>query len=43
MIAGLLAADVFSLNSALGATIEAQVVDALNDLRNSWDPKQEYT
>jgi hypothetical protein len=41
-IAGLLATDIFSLNAALGATIEAQVVDALNDLRASWDPNRQY-
>ena len=30
------------MNSALGATIEAEVVDALNDLRTTWDPEQAY-
>jgi len=42
LVAGLLATDIFALNSALGATIEAEVVDGLNDLRTTWDPKQEY-
>jgi hypothetical protein len=42
-VAGLLATDIFALNSALGATIEAQVVDALNDLRTTWDPGQAYS
>ncbi len=42
IVRGVLATDLFSFNSALGATIEAQVVDALNDLRPLWDPKKEY-
>ncbi len=41
-IAGLLATDIFSLSAALGATIEAEVVNSLNDLRNAWDPEQKY-
>ena len=42
-ISGVLATDLFTFNASLGATIEAQVVDALNALRESWDPHQEYT
>lgn len=42
-IEGLLATDIFSLSAALGATIEAQVVDALNKLRTTWDPQQAYS
>ena len=37
-IAGVNATDLFSLNSLLGASIEAQVVKALNGLRHLWDP-----
>jgi hypothetical protein len=42
IVRGVLATDLFSFNSALGATIEAQVVDALNDLRSLWDAEEEY-
>lgn len=37
-IEGLEAGDLFSLNSVLGGTIEIQVVDTLNRLREVWDP-----
>lgn len=43
VVDGVLATDLFAFNSSLGATIEAQVVDALNSLRSSWDPDQRYT
>ena len=42
-ISGVLATDLFTFNSSLGATIEAQVVEALNAIRGSWDPEQRYT
>lgn len=42
VISGVLATDLFSFNSSLGATIEAQVADALNNLRSVWDPEQNY-
>lgn len=41
-IAGMLAMDLFTLNSALGAMIEVQVVATLNALRPVWDPDKEY-
>ena len=41
-ISGVLATDLFAFNSSLGATIEEQVVDALNKLRTIWDPEQRY-
>ena len=37
-IEGLDAADLFSLNSVLGGTIEVQVVETLNHIRAVWDP-----
>lgn len=43
VISGVLATDLFSFNSSLGATIEAQVVDGLNELREIWDPANRYT
>jgi hypothetical protein len=41
-IEGMLATDIFTLNAALGATIEEQVVSTLNDLRPVWDPGKQY-
>jgi hypothetical protein len=41
-IEGMLATDIFTLNAALGATIEEQVVQTLNAMRPFWDPKKEY-
>ena len=41
-IQGVLATDLFAFNSSLGATIEEQVVAALNKLRAVWDPNQKY-
>jgi hypothetical protein len=41
-IEGMLATDIFTLNSALGATIEEQVVSSLNSLRPVWDPQKNY-
>lgn len=42
VIEGMLATDIFTLNSALGATIEEQVVATLNALRPVWDPNKQY-
>lgn len=42
VIDGVLATDLFAFNSSLGATIEEQVVAALNKLRPVWDPDSEY-
>ena len=42
VISGVLATDLFSFNSSLGATIEEQVVASLNKLRPVWDPDQTY-
>jgi hypothetical protein len=39
-IEGISATDIFTLNSALGATIENQVVATLNQMRSVWDPKK---
>ena len=41
-IDGIQASDIFTLNAALGATIEQQVVASLNALRPVWDPAGEY-
>ncbi len=41
-ISGVLATDLFTFNASLGATIEAQVVDTLNLLRERWDPLKKY-
>ncbi len=41
-IEGVNATDVFTLNSALGATIENQVVETLNTIRSVWDPDNAY-
>lgn len=38
----MLAPDVFTLSSALGATIEEQVVQTLNRIRTVWDPNKQY-
>lgn len=42
-ISGVMATDLHTLNSVLGATIEEQVVRTLNLIRNSWDPDQRYS
>lgn len=39
---GLLATDIFTLNAALGAMIEEQVVATLNEMRPIWDPDKKY-
>lgn len=39
---GLDATDLFALNTVLGATIEVQVVEALNRMRDVWDPEGEW-
>lgn len=39
---GLLATDIFTLNAALGAMIEEQVVATLNEMRPVWDPNKKY-
>ncbi len=41
-IEGMLATDIFTLNAALGATIEEQVVQTLNSMRSMWDPEKKY-
>jgi hypothetical protein len=41
-IEGMLATDIFTLNAALSATIEEQVVATLNDMRPLWDPDKKY-
>lgn len=41
-IAGILGTDIFTLNAMLGATIEEQVVQSLNNLRAVWDPDRAY-
>lgn len=42
VIEGVAATDLQTLNSALGATIEEQVVVTLNRMRPAWDPNDEY-
>ncbi len=41
-IAGIMATDLHTLNTVLGATIEEQVVRTLNHMRSTWDPDQTY-
>lgn len=41
-IEGLPATDLFTLNTALGASIEQSMVNCLNDLRGLWDPQGAY-
>jgi hypothetical protein len=41
-ISGIMATDLHTLNSVLGATIEEQVVRTLNLVRNTWDPDEKY-
>lgn len=41
-ISGLSATDLFTLNTALGATIEENVVRTLNEMRSVWDPEGRY-
>lgn len=41
-VGGVMATDVFSFNTPLGATIEQQVVENLNLLRDSWDPNRRF-
>lgn len=42
-ISGIIATDLHTLNTVLGATIEEQVVRTLNLLRNTWDSDGKYT
>ena len=41
-ISGILATDLHTLNTVLGATIEDQAVSALNAMRPMWDPDDKY-
>ena len=41
-ITGVLATDLYTFNSALGATIENRIVDSLNELREEWDRENRY-
>lgn len=41
-ISGIMATDLHTLNTVLGATIEQQVVRTLNLTRNTWDPDGRY-
>jgi hypothetical protein len=41
-IAGIMATDLHTLNTVLGATIEEQVVRTLNLIRTTWDPHGQY-
>lgn len=42
-IEGISAIDIFTLNATLGATIEDQVVNTLNQMRTIWDPDGVYS
>ena len=42
-ISGIMATDLHTLNTVLGATIEEQVVRTLNLVRNTWDPDERYS
>jgi hypothetical protein len=41
-ITGVLATDLYTFNTALGATIENQIVESLNQQRKMWDPDNKY-
>ena len=41
-IEGIQATDLFSLNTLLGTTLEVQVVETLNAMRDVWDPDDEW-
>ena len=41
-ISGILATDLHTLNTVLGATIEEQVISTLNQIRSTWDPNGQY-
>jgi hypothetical protein len=41
-ISGIMATDLHTLNTVLGATIEEQVVRTLNLIRNTWDTDEKY-
>lgn len=41
-ISGIMATDLHTLNTVLGAAIEEQVVRTLNFIRNTWDPDEKY-
>ena len=41
-ISGIIATDLHTLNTVLGATIEEQVVRTLNLIRKTWDPDGQY-
>lgn len=41
-ISGIMATDLHTLNTVLGATIEEQVVQTLNLIRSTWDPDEHY-
>lgn len=41
-IEGVLATDLHAFNTSLGASIEEQVVAALNELKGAWDPSDKY-
>ncbi len=41
-ISGIMATDLHTLNTVLGATIEEHVVRTLNLTRNTWDPDEKY-
>ena len=41
-ISGIMATDLHTLNTVLGATIEEQVVRTLNMIRNVWDSEEKY-
>ncbi|MCY4102727.1 MAG: hypothetical protein OXG55_05595 [bacterium] len=41
-IEGVAATDLFALNTVLGATIEVQVVQTLNRMRDVWDPGDDW-
>lgn len=42
IVSGVLATDLFTFNSSLAATIEQQVVNQLNQLREVWDREKRY-
>lgn len=43
VLEGMDAGDLFSLNTALGGTIEVQLVESLNRMRDVWDPEGRWS
>ncbi|MGD0175733.1 MAG: hypothetical protein ABSC50_02780 [Candidatus Bathyarchaeia archaeon] len=42
-VAGVRATEIYSFSEALGVTIEQEIVRTLNDIREEWDPEEDYS